>query len=126
MSEASGGGLSAAQAAAVRRALDAERAETLDQIESLSREFDGIVTSAALAGADDEHDPEGATIAFERAQLAALLHQARSRLADLDQALARLAEGSYGICERCGQPIAPARLAARPAARTCIACASKG
>ena len=121
-----GGRLPAAQAAAIRRTLDAGRSDTLDQIESLRRDFDGIVASAALVGADDEHDPEGTTIAFERAQLAALLDQARSRLAELDQALARLAEGSYGICERCGQPVAPARLAARPAARTCIACASKG
>jgi RNA polymerase-binding transcription factor DksA len=117
--------LPAAQAAAVRRSLDAERADTLDQIESLRHEFDGIVASAALVGADDEHDPEGATIAFERAQLSALLDQARTRLAELDQALERLSTGSYGICQRCGQPIAPARLAARPAARTCIACASR-
>jgi DnaK suppressor protein len=123
MSE-SGNGLPTAQAAAIRDALNAERAETLDRIEALHREFDGIVESAALVGADDEHDPEGATIAFERAQLAALLDQAQSHLAELDQALARLEQGSYGICERCGQPIAPARLAARPAARTCIACAA--
>jgi DnaK suppressor protein len=112
--------------AGIRAALDAERAATLDRIAALRRDFAGIVDSAALVGADDEHDPEGATIAFERAQLAALLDQARERLADLDQALARLAGGRYGICERCGQPIAPARLAARPAARTCISCAAAG
>jgi DnaK suppressor protein len=123
MSE-SGNGLPAAQAAAIRDALHTERAETLDRIEALRREFDGIVESAALVGTDNEHDPEGATIAFERAQLAALLDQAQGHLAELDQALARLEQGSYGICERCGQPIAPARLAARPAARTCIACAA--
>jgi DnaK suppressor protein len=123
MSE-SGNGLPAAQAAAIRDALQTERAETLDRIEALRRELDGIVESAALVGVDDEHDPEGATIAFERAQLAALLAQAQSHLAELDQALARLEQGSYGICERCGQPIAPARLAARPAARTCITCAA--
>jgi RNA polymerase-binding transcription factor len=126
MSGPSGSPLTAAQAAAIRRALTAGRAGTLDQIESLRREFDGIVASAALTGADDEHDPEGATIAFERSQLSALLEQAQARLAELDQALARLAAGSYGSCERCGQPIAPARLAARPAARTCIACAARG
>jgi len=117
--------LPAARTAAIRRALSTARVDTLDQIGSLTREFDGIVASAALVGADDEHDPEGATIAFERAQLSALLDQARSALAELDQALARLAAGSYGSCERCGQPIAPARLAARPAARTCIACAAR-
>ena len=126
MTGPSAGRLTAAQAAAIRRALAAGRAGTLDQIESLRREFDGIVASAALVGADDEHDPEGATIAFERAQLSALLEQAQRRLAELDQALARLADGSYGSCDRCGQPIAPARLAARPAARTCIACAARG
>ncbi len=112
--------------AEIRAALDAERAATLDRMAALRRDFEGIVDSAALVGADDEHDPEGATIAFERAQLAALLDQAREHLADLDQALARLAGGRYGICERCGQPIAPARLAARPAARTCISCAAAG
>jgi RNA polymerase-binding transcription factor len=110
--------------ARIRAALDAERAATLTQLAALRRDFDGIVDSSALVGADDEHDPEGATIAFERAQLAALLDQAEQHLADLDQALARLAAGRYGICQRCGQPIAPARLAARPAARTCISCAS--
>jgi RNA polymerase-binding transcription factor len=126
MTRPSAGRLTAAQAAAIRRALAAGRAGTLDQIGSLRREFDGIVAAAALTGADDEHDPEGATIAFERAQLSALLEQAQRRLAELDQALARLADGSYGSCERCGQPIAAARLAARPAARTCIACAARG
>ena len=126
MTGPSGSRLTAAQAAAIRHALEAGRAGTLDQIESLRREFDGIVASAALTGADDEHDPEGATIAFERAQLSALLEQAQGRLAELDHALARLAAGSFGSCERCGQPIAPARLAARPAARTCIACATRG
>ena len=126
MTGSSGSRLTAAQAAAIRRALEAGRAGTLDQIESLRRDFDGIVASAALTGADDEHDPEGATIAFERAQLSALLEQAQGRLAELDQALARLAGGSYGSCERCGQPIAPARLAARPAAHTCLTCAARG
>jgi RNA polymerase-binding transcription factor DksA len=67
--------------------------------------------------------PEGATIAFERQQVAALLVAARQRLADVDAALARRAEGGYGTCADCGRPIAPERLAARPAARTCIDCA---
>jgi DnaK suppressor protein len=107
------GGLPADAAAAIRDALDAERLDTLDRIAALSREFDGIVESSAGVATDDEHDPEGATIAFERAQLA-----------ELDDALDRLRQGSYGRCERCGRPIAAERLAARPAARTCITCAA--
>jgi RNA polymerase-binding transcription factor DksA len=40
--------------------------------------------------------------------------------------LHRLETGTYGICERCGQPVGDERLAARPAAVTCIRCAAKG
>jgi DnaK suppressor protein len=101
----------------------AERDAVRVQIEALTREFDGVVAASRSSNADDEHDPEGATIAFERQQVAALLEQARSRLADVDAALARRDAGGYGVCESCGRPIAPERLAARPAARTCIDCA---
>jgi DnaK suppressor protein len=117
-------GLPPDAAAAIRDTLDAERQETLDRITALSREFNGIVASSEGVATDDEHDPEGATIAFERAQLAALIDQANSHLADLDDALDRLRQGSYGRCERCRRPIAAERLAARPAARTCITCAA--
>jgi RNA polymerase-binding transcription factor len=99
------------------------RAETLAHITALTAEFDGVVAASASSNADDEHDPEGATIAFERQQLAALLEQARQRLADVDAALARAATGDYGRCAECGREIAAERLAARPQARTCIACA---
>ncbi len=81
------------------------------------------MAASRSSNADDEHDPEGATIAFERQQVAALLDQTRRRLADVEAALERRAAGSYGLCETCGRPIAPERLAARPAARTCIDCA---
>jgi len=100
-----------------------ERTAALAQIEVLTREFDSFVAASQASNADDEHDPEGATIAFERQQVVALLDQARRRLADVDAALAHRAAGDYGICESCGRPIAPERLAARPAARTCIDCA---
>ena len=101
----------------------AERAAVLAQIEALTREFDEIVAASRSSNADDEHDPEGATIAFERQQVVALLEQARQRLADVEAALAHREAGDYGVCETCGRPIAAERLAARPAARTCIDCA---
>ena len=100
-----------------------ERAAALAQIEALTREFDEVVAASRSSNADDEHDPEGATIAFERQQVVALLEQARQRLADVEAALARREAGGYGICQTCGRPIAAERLAARPAARTCIDCA---
>ena len=106
-----------------RARLAADRVATLSRLASLEREQADIIAAAQSANSDDEHDPEGATIAFEREHAAALARQARQHLADIDAALARLDAGRYGICERCGGPISPARLAARPAAATCIACA---
>ncbi|MGY1736733.1 TraR/DksA family transcriptional regulator [Geodermatophilus sp. SYSU D00684] len=104
-------------------ALGAERAAAQAQIEALTRQFEEIVAASRASNADDEHDPEGATIAFERQQVAALLEQARRRLADVDAAVTAVEAGTYGRCETCGGAIAPERLAARPTARTCISCA---
>jgi RNA polymerase-binding protein DksA len=74
--------------------------------------------------ADDEHDPEGATIAFERSQIGALVRAVRASLAEVDAAVERLDAGTYGVCEVCGAPIGEGRLEARPVARTCIRCAA--
>ena len=113
------------QPAGAREMLTEERAETLERLAGLDREFDGIVEASGAANADDEHDPEGATIAFEREHVAALRSQAREHVAEIDAALSRLDEGGYGICARCGRPIAAGRLAARPTATMCVACASR-
>jgi DnaK suppressor protein len=104
-------------------ALAAQRADLAAQAAALRADLAGIDAATAGANADDEHDPEGATIAFERAQTAALLERTERRLAELDRALDRVAAGTYGTCERCGRPIGADRLAARPDATTCIACA---
>ena len=108
----------------VAELLAAQRAGTVQRLTELEREFAGILESGA-AGTDDEHDPEGATIAFERQHAAALLARARQHLAQIDAAMRRLAEGRYSTCEDCGRPIGAARLAARPVAATCINCASR-
>ena len=108
-----------------RAALAAAHERALARLASLEREFGGIVAAAQDAGADDEHDPEGATLAFERQHLAALVSQARGHLTQIDAAMLRLAEGSYGICEGCGVPISEARLAARPVTTLCITCATR-
>ena len=111
-----------AEQADSRAALAAARQRALARLASLEREFGGIVEAARDAGADDEHDPEGATLAFERQHVAALADAAREDLAEIGEALARLADGSYGICQVCGARISVERLAARPAARTCVGC----
>jgi RNA polymerase-binding transcription factor DksA len=109
---------------AVREVLEGERDTTLARIGAMSAEFDEIVAATAGSNSDDEHDPEGSTIAFERAKTAALLLEAQAYLGDVDLALIRLDAGTYWTCERCDRPIAPERLAARPATRTCISCAA--
>ena len=89
----------------------------------LQRDHDRLVAASEGANADDEHDPEGATVGFERAQLAASIERIRGRLRELDEAANRVATGTYGRCQQCGAPIGAERLAARPATRTCIRCA---
>ena len=106
-----------------RALLRAEQEATIARIRAMTTEFDAIVEASSGANLDDEHDPEGSTVAFERAQVATFLVDARSYLDELHQAVARLDTGLYGLCERCGAPIGPERLAALPATRTCVACA---
>ena len=103
--------------------LAAEREKARAQVADLAAEVAGIVEAAAAAPPDDEHDAEGSTVGFERARLTALLAHAESRLTELDRAITRLSSDTYGLCERCDQPIPPERLAALPSARTCVRCA---
>jgi RNA polymerase-binding transcription factor DksA len=109
----------------MRQRLDEERAATLLLIDSLTRQITGIIESSTWTTNDDEHDPEGATIAFERAQLQSMLEQARADLGKLDRAERRLEQGTYGLCERCGKPIPEARLDALPAVTFCIKCVDR-
>jgi DnaK suppressor protein len=90
----------------------------------MAADLDALANATGGSNIDDEHDPEGSTVAFERAQLTALLTRARSHVADVDAALHRLSRLEYGICERCDTRIAADRLAALPAARACILCAA--
>lgn len=102
------------------------RAERADAEERLA-EFDDAMTAVRIARsdatADDEHDPEGPTMTQEWSQRSAVLADVRAELADIDHALARIADGSYGICSNCGNRITVARLDARPTAQLCIDCA---
>ena len=95
-----------------------------DQIAGLERSFAGIVEAAELTSTDDEHDPEGATIAYERAQVSALLRQARDDLVALDDSLDRIVGGTVRTCAVCGGQIVLDRLLALPSTRSCIRCAT--
>ena len=99
------------------------RATTTRRAAGLVRGFDAIVEAASDVATDDEHDPEGHTIAWERQQLAALLDETQSTVAAIDVAIERVDDGRYGICTECGGEIAAVRLDALPATPTCVECA---
>jgi RNA polymerase-binding protein DksA len=107
-----------------RHALELERADATARLADLTREIAAIIDASTSVAVDDEHDPDGATIAFEREQLSALRDQARRHLVSIEDAFERLLQGTYGRCENCGTQISTERLTARPATSTCIACAT--
>jgi DnaK suppressor protein len=100
----------------VRAALEAERDELLGEL------------SGVGARAGDHYDAnfaDSSQVTAERGEAEALATKLRETLADVERALAKLDDGTYGACEACGKPIGDARLEAIPSARRCIACASK-
>jgi DnaK suppressor protein len=78
-----------------------------------------------LTFTDDEHDPEGSTVSLDQARDSALLDRVEATVVELTAARDRLANGTFGQCERCGRSIPEDRLEARPEARTCVDCASR-
>jgi len=108
----------------VRARLLAERAAVLERMAATASDLTAVTEAARDSNLDDEHDPEGATIAWERQLTAAVGSRSTRRLAEIDAALQRLDAGTYGVCEACGRAIDPARLDALPAARRCVSCAA--
>lgn len=68
----------------------------------------------------DQHPADIATDTFEKEKDLSILEHVDAQLADVDRALGRLEQGTYGTCEACGRRIDDDRLRARPAARFCI------
>ena len=104
-----------------------ERATYAEQAESLKAEADQL--AAEMEPGDiqfDDESGEGATATVDRERDLALSAQARQEIEEIDYALGKLANGTYGTCESCGQPIPKARLKAIPHARLCVACKSGG
>lgn len=105
------------------QALRAELAEAQSRLAEHREGIAEVRIARSDASADDEHDPEGPTMTQEWSQRTAVLADAESEVAEVERALARLADGSYGVCANCGKPISVARLEARPTATLCIDCA---
>jgi len=97
-----------------RDELQAEYERTLSDISELQRER--LTDSAG----DDQADT--GTKTFEREQEISLANNILERITQVERALERLGEGSYGWCERCGNAIPVERLAAFPSATLCVSC----
>ncbi|MDR7080770.1 RNA polymerase-binding transcription factor DksA [Arthrobacter ginsengisoli] len=100
--------------------LDEERRRKLALLPALRRDISSVNAARQDSNVDDEHDPEGATIAFELSQASALLEQSGRVLVQIEAALARIDAGTYGSCEVCGEEISAGRLEARPWTPFCI------
>ena len=111
--------MSTSPEAAVARLAD-ERAAVSAQLARMEQDLTDLFAASRDANADDEHDPEGQTIAYERSQLSAMIRRARASLEEIEAATERMTAGTYGICAVCGQPVGAERLEAKPAARTCV------
>ncbi|MDQ3574044.1 MAG: TraR/DksA C4-type zinc finger protein [Actinomycetota bacterium] len=110
-----------------RSALQAERESYVAQADSLKAEADQMAQEAEPGDVQfDEESGEGGTMNIDRERDLALSAQARAAVEDIDLALGKITRGTYGKCERCGQPIPKARLKALPQARLCVACKSGG
>jgi RNA polymerase-binding protein DksA len=109
----------------------AELAELRTELEEQAKELRGEIDDAEIAwhelqrdsgdGAGDDQADAG-TKTFEREHELSLANNSRDLLAQVDRALSRLDNGTYGVCENCGQPVGKARLQAFPRATLCVTC----
>jgi RNA polymerase-binding transcription factor DksA len=111
----------------VRELLEADRAIYQEQATSLRAEADSLALEREPGDVQfDEESGEGGTVTVDRERNLALSGQALLAVEEIDDALRRIDDKTYGYCERCFQPIPKPRLRALPYARLCVACKSGG
>jgi DnaK suppressor protein len=107
--------------------LERERANYLRQAETLQAEADSLTEDREPGDVQfDEESGEGDTLAVERERDLALSAQARAAIEQIDVAVAKIHDGTYGHCENCGTAIPKERLKALPYAALCVKCKSGG
>jgi RNA polymerase-binding transcription factor DksA len=107
-----------------RAILEHERTGLHAKLSEIGYEQGGGVSNDGVLSYDSNF-ADSSQVAAERGETEALAQSLLDALADVEQALQKLADGTYGVCESCGNQIAPARLEAMPAARLCMSCASQ-
>jgi RNA polymerase-binding protein DksA len=106
-----------------RNRLEAERARLEDVraslLEEAAPEVVGAMAAQELSSAD-QHPADIGTELFEREKDLSILEQVAAELNGVEQAIRRVDDGTYGVCDTCGRPIGAERLQARPAATLCV------
>ena len=110
--------LSEATLSDLRASLEQEQSDLRARLAEM-----GLLSGGELSF--DQNFADSSQVTAERGEVEALAGNLRESLSDVEDALAKLDNGTFGTCESCGQPISPDRLEAKPAAKLCMECASR-
>ena len=110
----------AGELADVRGTLESERARLRNEIAIAEADLNELLRDSGDGSGDDQADAGSKT--FEREHEMSVANNSRDLLMQVEHALVRIADGSYGMCESCGQPIGKARLQVFPRATLCMSC----
>ena len=107
---------------AIQTNLEGQRVRLIEQLDEL-----GATPSGDLRADLDYGDgfADAAATTAERTERIGLVDTLKGQLDEVEKALARLSDGTYGICANCGDAIPPERLEARPESTLCVACKSR-
>ncbi|MDX1691222.1 MAG: TraR/DksA C4-type zinc finger protein [Acidimicrobiia bacterium] len=109
-----------------RKRLEDERARLEGLIEEIEHEQEAVrLSETSSERSPDPNTAEGGSLAFEMEKELSLAANARDLLGQIEEALQRIEDGTYGDCARCGDPIPVARLDALPYTKLCVSCASQ-
>jgi len=111
-----------ADIAAAQSALEEERDKLMHQLDELGATNSGELRSDTLP---HESFADAGAMTAERTELLGIAESLAIQLSEVNDALARIGEGSYGTCQGCGEPIEKARLEFRPQSLRCVDCKAK-
>ncbi|WP_416366414.1 TraR/DksA family transcriptional regulator [Nocardioides sp.] len=100
--------------------LHGQRAHSSEIVAHHESELDGLLRNSGDGAGQDQADVGASS--FERDYEMTVLSNERDKVAQIDRAVARIEDGTYGVCESCGQPIGKMRLMAFPRATLCMTC----
>jgi RNA polymerase-binding transcription factor DksA len=107
-------------------ALSELRAALKDERDTLRAQLQELGFGDGDTGLEyDSNFADSSQVTAERGEAEVIATKLRETLEEVEHALGKFDDGTYGQCEECGEPIPPPRLEAKPAARVCINCASK-